>query len=124
MAFSGMTYVVDDNPASAMSLKAVLTAYEFNVKTFESAEAFLDILDDIHPESCLVLDLRLPGMSGLELQQELAVREVELPIVMISGHADQQSVDQALENGAASFLQKPFSGSDLRDAIFKAASKQ
>ena len=124
MAFADHVYLVDDDYASAMSMKAVLNAKGFTVQIFDSAEAFLGALDDIRFDSCLVLDLRLPGMSGLELQKKLAERGAMLPTVMISGHADHASVALALENGAAAFLQKPFSGSDLIAAIIDATKKE
>ena len=111
--------VVDDDPASALSLKVLLEAYEYDVQVFHSAEEFLDSYDGQSP-GCLVLDLRLTGMSGLDLQKDLAHRGVRLPIVMISGHADDKSHAQAIENGAIAFLQKPFSGCDLVTAIQRA----
>lgn len=119
MSFDGTLFVVDDDVASALSLKALLGAYEFNVKLFDCAEDFLEAFDG-RSKSCLVLDLRLPGMSGLDLQNELAQRDIRLPIVMISGHADEQSHAQAIRNGAAAFLQKPFSGKELCQAIWRA----
>ena len=89
--------VIDDDGPSAMSLQALLEVHGFAVRIFRSAEEFLQAYDQVCDlASCLLLDLRLPGMSGLDLQRELAARGSRLPIVMISGHADNQSLQQAI----------------------------
>ena len=123
MPSSGTVFVVDDDLASALSLQALLEAYGFDVRTFASAEEFLGAYDG-RQQGCLVLDLRLPGMSGLELQRELIARNWRLPVIMISGHADRQSHFQAVENGAADFIEKPFSGADLFEAIRRATADE
>ena len=116
-------YVVEDDEASAMAIEAVLKAHGFSVATFASAEQFHEALPQLDEKACLVLDVRLPGMSGLELQKLLVLEAAMMPVVMISGHADQAVVAQALENGAAAFLQKPFPGNELSEAIRKAMSR-
>lgn len=119
-----VVFVVDDDEASAISLQALLEANDFRVRVYSSAEEFLDAYQG--EKGCLVLDLRLPGMSGLELQKEVVDRGLGLPVVMISGHADGQSHRQAMANGSAAFLQKPFSGASLccevRRALLAASS--
>lgn len=119
MTLSETVFVVDDDVASALSLQALLQAYDYDVQTYGSAEEFVSAYEG-KQKGCLVLDLRLSGMSGLELQRELLARNWRLPVVMISGHADKQSTLQAAENGAADFLEKPFSGADICGAIRKA----
>lgn len=111
--------VVEDDSAAASAMKALLEVNGFDVQTYPSAEDFVCAYRG-EPIGCLVLDIRLPGMNGLELQREITDRNWHLPIVMISGHADEQARVLAMKNGATAFLLKPFSGSSLRDAIHTA----
>ena len=88
----------------------------FSVATFDSAELFLESYDPLQA-GCLVLDMRLPGMSGLELQQELIQRNATLPIIFVTGHGESQQVARAKENGAIDFLEKPYPVEQLFERI-------
>ena len=109
-------YVVDDDEDNAASVTALLSAFDLTAVTCDSAEAFLEAYDG-RPDACLLLDMRLPAMSGLELQQELVNRGKQIPIVMISGHADRELSSKALENGAVAYLEKPYPSDELYEAI-------
>jgi FixJ family two-component response regulator len=112
----GVVYVVDDDRAVRDSLDMLLRSAGIVSEAFESAAAFLAGLraDRI---GCLVADIRMPGMSGLELQQELNARKVEIPIVFITGHGDVPMAVNAMKAGAVDFLTKPFRNRDLLDRI-------
>ena len=112
-------FVVDDDPAVRSSLEWLIGSIGLKVDTFETAEDFLSGLDPERP-GCLVLDLRMPGIGGLELQQELARRGIPLPIIIISGHADVSTAVQAIKAGAVELLEKPFSDQALLDHINRA----
>jgi FixJ family two-component response regulator len=97
----------------------LIAAVGLNCQTFASAKEFLEaVLPDV--PKCLVLDVRLPGLSGLSLQRELAERHIEIPIVFITGHGDIPMTVQAMKGGAVEFLTKPFRDQDLLDAIEEA----
>lgn len=110
--------IVDDEESVRDSRRFLLELEGFQVAVFESAESFLQRNDEKRP-GCLVLDLRMPGMSGLELQAELARRGRSIPILFISGHADVDSAVLALKNGAFDFIQKPVMPERLIDAVRK-----
>lgn len=112
-------YIVDDDDALRASLDSVLRSDGFCVKTFDSGTTFLETSLPDEP-GCLVLDLRLPGMTGLDLQEQLVRRDVYLPIIFISGHAEVPESVRALKSGAQDFLIKPFRYRQLRDAIDRA----
>ncbi len=112
MTDTATVYVVDDDEAAASSVEALMISHGIDVEVFGSAESFLETFDARHP-ACLVLDIRLPGMSGLDLQENLAAKGIRIPIIMISGHADQEAVAKAKRNGAVRVLEKPFSGGEL-----------
>ena len=114
-----LVFVVDDDEAVRDSLSMLLGSVGLEVETFGSASEFLESFDPERP-ACLILDVRLPGMSGLELQKELAARGSELPIVFITGHGDVPMAVQAMQLGAADFLEKPFKEQDLLDRVAKA----
>ena len=101
-----VVYFVDDDEAVRDSLELLAQAAGFQAQSFSSAEEFLAAFDPDRP-SCLVVDLRMPGMSGLELQRRLNESGVELPLIMLSGHADVDSAVSAMKAGAVEFLQKP-----------------
>jgi two-component system response regulator FixJ len=111
-------WVVDDDEAVRDSLGMLLRSVGLEIETFASANDLLDSLGETLP-GCLVLDVRLPGMSGLELQKELAARDVELPIVFITGHGDVPMAVRAMQAGAVDFLEKPFKEQDLLDRVSK-----
>ena len=111
-------YIVDDDPQICESLSLMVRSVGLNADTYSSAEAFLDGFRDA-PETpkCMVLDVRMPGISGLGLQQMLAARGEEMSIVMISGCADIPMAVQAMSAGAVDFLEKPFSRQTLLSRI-------
>jgi FixJ family two-component response regulator len=108
--------IVDDDESVRKALKRLFKSVGLKVNEFASAEDFLNFATPSEA-ACLVLDLRLPGMSGLELQAKLLVANCHIPIVFISAHGDRQARAQALAAGAIDFLQKPFSEKALFDAI-------
>ena len=111
-----IVFVVDDDALVRESLKSLLESMGLQVAIFESATAFLKSqLPDIN--SCLVLDVRLPGLSGLEFQNELAKANIHLPIIFITGHGDIPMSVRAMKAGAVEFLTKPFRDQDLLDAV-------
>jgi len=116
-------YVVDDDPSIRSSLCLLLTSVGFNVRTFESALEFLDWERDAWEPACLILDVKMQGLSGLELQERLVSQGYDIPIVFISGHSTVPISVQAMKMGAIHFLCKPFDDSELLGAL-KEALKQ
>jgi len=120
--------VVDDDPAVRHSLQWLLESAGHQVVAYSSAERFIDALEqngcgchfDFSGCACLVLDLQMPGMDGLELQRSLACRCPCLPVIFISGHADERQIEQAMAAGAAAFLTKPFNDELLLEHIRQA----
>jgi FixJ family two-component response regulator len=111
-----IVFVVDDEPAICLSLKRLVKSVGLEAQTFISAQEFLRAKRPDGP-GCLVLDVRLPGLSGLDLQQELLDAKVDLPIIFITGHGDIPMSVRAIKAGAVEFLTKPFRDQDLIDAI-------
>lgn len=116
---SATVFVVDDDDAMLESIRFLIESVELHVKTFSSAKEFLD---NYKPEElgCLILDVRMAGMSGLELQQQLNENKVEIPIIFITGHGDVQMAVKAMQAKAFDFLTKPFNDQTLLDSINKA----
>ncbi|MCK9509819.1 MAG: response regulator transcription factor [Pigmentiphaga sp.] len=110
---SNTVFIVDDDEAVRDSLRWLLEANGYRVRDFASAEAFLEAYD---PEvvGVLIVDVRMPGMSGLELQEVLIARKIPLPIVFITGHGDVPMAVSTIKKGAVDFLEKPFNEADLR----------
>ena len=108
--------VVDDDFLARESTTRLLRSFKFNVKALASAEEFLNS-DCLAETACLILDVRMPGMSGLELQRQLAVSNSDLPIIFITAHENEDQRRQALEAGAVAFLYKPLFEEALLDAI-------
>ena len=120
MPSSGLTvFVVDDDQAVRDSLADLMDSVGLKVQTYATA---IDFLADYSAErlGCLVLDIRMPGMSGLELQKELNRRESMLPIILITGHCDVPMAVQAIREGALDFIQKPFRDQELLDRVNQA----
>ena len=115
-------YVVDDDPAVRKSLSRLLRAKGWNVETFESAEAVLAGRGPL-PPGCLVLDVALPGLDGLELQRRLAQTGKTLPIVFLTGHGDIPMTVRAIKEGAADFLTKPVRAAALLRAVQAAVER-
>lgn len=109
-------FIVDDDEAVRDSLRWLLEANGYRVKSYGGAEEFLQAYD---PEQVgvLIVDVRMPGMSGLELQEALIARQAPLPIVFITGHGDVPMAVSTMKKGAVDFLEKPFNESDLRDIV-------
>ncbi len=112
-------YVVDDDKAVRDGLTALLDVHGHQLRTFESAEHFLDALTPA-ATGCAILDIRMPGMSGLELQRELKRRGIPLPVIIITGHGDVPLAVAALKAGAVDFLEKPFDSDALLASIDEA----
>lgn len=115
-------FVVDDDPAMRDSLRWLLESAGLAVETFPTAEAFLDRSQWPARAGCLVLDVRLPGMDGLELQKELRAREVDLPVILVSAYTDPDAIERAQSAGARAFFRKPFDDQLLLDAVAEAIS--
>jgi two-component system response regulator FixJ len=115
-------FVVDDDPAMRESLSFLVDSVGLEVECFATARDFLDRYDG-RRGGCLVLDVRMPGMSGLELQERLADRGIDIPIVMITGFGDVPMAVRALKRGALDFIEKPFTDQDLLDRIHEALER-
>jgi len=116
-------YIVDDEPAIRDSLAMLLRSVGLASRTFPSAPAFLEGFDAGAP-GCLVADVRMPGMSGLELQEALRARQAALPVIIITGHGDIAMAVRAMKAGAADFIEKPFNEQVLLDAVHRALAQQ
>lgn len=119
---SQTVFVVDDEPAVRDALNALLGTYGFTVETFASAQEFL-ARSKPGLAGCVVADVRMPGMSGLELQRELSRRGVDLPVVIITGHGDVPMAVAALKAGAADFIEKPVNDEELAKSIRSALDR-
>lgn len=117
-----IVFVVDDDDAVRSSLRLLLKSVGLSATALPTAQEFLKSYDPQQP-GCLVLDVRMPGMSGLELQQELNVRGAIIPVIFITGHGDVPMAVEAMQHGAFEFLQKPFRDQDLIDRIQRALAK-
>ena len=117
MTSGPVVFVVDDDPAVRTSIKFLISTVGLRVESFESADTFLAKEPALDEPSCLVLDVRLPGLSGLEFQRELAARNIRIPVVFVTGHGDIPMSVRAMKAGAVEFLTKPFRDEDLLDAI-------
>ena len=115
-------FVIDDDVSVREALRNLLRSVGFQVKTCDTARQFLA---QGRPEapSCVVLDVRLPGLSGLDLQDELAQAEIDIPIIFITGHGDIPMSVRAMKAGAVEFLTKPFRDQDLLDAVQEAVAR-
>ena len=112
-------FIVDDDPAIRFAMKALMDSVELPHEIYESADEFLENAAEQRP-GCLVLDIRMPGLGGLELQEELIRRGNSLPIIFITGHGDVPMAVEAMQKGAVDFIQKPFRDQDLLDRITEA----
>jgi len=115
-------FVVDDDPSVREALDSLIRSIKLNVLTFGTAEEFLHCKRPDAP-GCLILDVRLPGLNGLDFQHELAKSKIDLPIVFISAHGDIRMSVRAIKAGAVDFLAKPFHHQDLIDAIHVALNQ-
>ncbi|MBS0387265.1 MAG: response regulator transcription factor [Proteobacteria bacterium] len=115
-------HIVDDDEAVRASLRFLIRSVGLPAQAYASAQDFLAAYDRRDP-GCLVLDVRMPGMSGLELQQELNRRGATIPVVFITGHGDVPMAVEAMQQGAFDFLQKPFRDQDLLDRVQRAMAR-
>jgi len=112
-------FIVDDDAAIRFAMQALMDSVNLNHEIFASADEFLEKIADQRP-GCLVLDIRMPGLGGLELQEELIKRGNTLPIIFITGHGDVPMAVEAMQKGAVDFIQKPFRDQELLDRIREA----
>jgi two-component system response regulator FixJ len=115
-------YIVDDDDAIRSALRLLLKSVGLAAATVPSAQEFLATYDP-QQAGCLILDVRMPGMSGLELQQQLNLRGAIIPVIFITGHGDVPMAVEAMQQGAFDFLQKPFRDQDLIERIQRALAK-
>jgi two-component system, LuxR family, response regulator FixJ len=113
---SPVVFVVDDDPAMRDSLRWLIESTGLRVETYGDARTFLEAIGPDRP-GCLVLDVRMPGMSGLDLQAELARRSIGLPTIVVTGHAEVPLAVRAVKAGAIDFIEKPFSDQLLLDRV-------
>ena len=117
-----MVFVIDDDESIREALKSLIRSVGLSVETFASAQDFLQSSRPDVP-SCLILDVRMPGLSGLDLQRDLAETNIQIPIIFITGHGDIPMSVRAMKAGAVEFLTKPFRDQDLLDAIQQALER-
>ena len=117
-----MISVIDDDASVRRSTTLLIESLGFQAAAFESAESFLES-DQLHETSCLIVDVQMPGMNGLQLQSHLAAAGYKIPIIFITAHDNKESRQQALQAGAVAFLGKPFSD-ELLLQIIRAALRQ
>ena len=115
-------HIVDDDPGMLKYLRDLVSSINYKSETYDNANDFLSAYND-DGIGCLILDLRLPGISGLELQQQLADNNIDLPVIMISGFGDVSTAVKAMKAGVLDFLEKPFKAQELLDLIHNAVSK-
>ena len=119
----GIVFVVDDDESVRTALKRLLKSAGHKVITFSCAEEFFDHDHRFDVSGCLVLDIRMPGLSGLELQDQMAAAGINIPIIFITGHGNVPASVRAMKAGAVDFLEKPFDDLALLDAIHRAIAK-
>jgi FixJ family two-component response regulator len=112
-------FIIDDDVSVLKSLARLLRSFEFDVEAYESSEKFLE-RENYSGTGCIILDVRMPGLSGMELQDELIKVGCNLPIVFITGHGDVPMSVKAMKKGAVDFLTKPFDDEDLINALSRA----
>lgn len=112
-------HVIDDDDAVRDSIQMFLANEGLDVRTYASADAFIAALDSA-PPGCVVTDVRMPGMSGIELLAEIARLRLAMPVIVVTGHADVQLAVRAMKSGAVDLLEKPFKAADLINAVSRA----
>jgi len=115
-------FIVDDDAAVRRFLSTLISSIDLEVKTFKDARVFLDAFEP-HRKGCILLEVQMPGMSGLELQRELRERAIRLPVIFITGHGDVQVAVHAMKAGAVDFIEKPFDNAHLLDRVQKAVAE-
>ncbi len=122
MSGEGLVHVIDDDDAVRDSLAMLLSAAGHRVRAYPSAQGFLDGLDGLE-SGCVITDVQMPGMSGLELLAQLSARTGEFPVIVLTGLADVAMAVEALKSGAADFIEKPFDGDVLLAAVRAALAR-
>jgi FixJ family two-component response regulator len=112
-------YIIDDDEPVQIALGRLLRSYGFLVETYSSAQEFLDSVS-FDVQGCLILDVKMPGMNGIELQEKLNSSEWTLPIIFITAYETPQTRQKAMSNGAIAFLPKPVNEKDLLNSIYSA----
>jgi len=123
MPSDATVHVIDDDEAARHSLAFLLGTANISVKTYESATAFLDSLPDVK-SGCIITDVRMPGMSGIELLRKLKDLGVAVPVIVVTGHGDVPLAVEAMKIGAADFIEKPFDDEALLQAVRSACNQQ
>jgi len=123
MPFDVMVHVIDDDEAARHSLAFLLGTAKIDVKTYESATAFLANVADVK-SGCIITDVRMPGMSGLDLLKKLKELKISVPVIVVTGHGDVPLAVEAMKIGAADFLEKPFDDEALLAAVHSALKRQ
>ena len=119
---AALVFIVDDDDAVRNSIRLLMKSLGLATRPLSTAQEFLATYDPQQP-GCLILDVRMPGMSGLELQQQLNVRGAIIPVIFITGHGDVPMAVEAMQQGAFDFLQKPFRDQDLIERVQRALAK-
>ncbi len=122
MTAEPIIYVVDDDEASQQLLHGLMTSVDMEVESYAAAREFLDSYRPGRP-SCLLLDVRMPGMSGLELQEELKARQINVPVIFITGHGDTRAAVRAMKAGAFDFIEKPINNQEVLELVQKAVDR-
>ena len=117
-----MVYVIDDDESVRKAFKRLLRSMNFEVETFSSAEGFLKG-QKTSKDSCVIIDIRMPGLTGLDLQRELAAQGIRIPVIVISASDDARVRQEARELGAVAFFRKPIDDQALLDAVWWAISE-
>ena len=117
-----IVFVIDDDPSIRQAIESLIRSVGMHVRTFASAQEFMSSTRPDAP-ACLVLDVRMPGLSGLDLQRELLTAGIRIPVIFITGHGDIPMSVRAMKAGAVEFLTKPFRDQDLLDAISQALER-
>ena len=115
-------YIVDDDPDVRRALHRLITSVGLRVEVYDSAKDFLDSYEQ-GPTGCILLDIRMPVMSGLEMQKELVARQIKLPVIFLTGHGDVQVAVHAMKAGALDFIEKPFNNQFLLDRVQQALAE-
>jgi two-component system response regulator FixJ len=115
-------FIVDDDPSVLKGLCLLMTSVKLNVETYSSAQEFLDSYNPDRP-GCLLIDMRMPGISGLELQEILQSRNIFIPTIFITGYGEVMDAVQAMKKGAIDFIEKPFNSQYLLDQVHKAIAE-
>lgn len=118
-----VVHVIDDDPSARESLEFLIDCAGYGVRSYESAAAFLDAVPGMD-HGCIVTDVRMPGMNGVELIRRLKAINVPDPVIVITGHADVPMAIEAMKQGVADFIEKPFSDSTVLDAIRSALERR